>query len=202
MERESFEDAQVATLLNDKFVAIKVDREERPDIDHIYMTVCQALTGQGGWPLSIVMTPNQDPFFAGTYFPKHSRHGHIGLLDLLTQLSERWVLDREKVVSASERLMVRVKPLFEAHPEAVDWPALVEEAYADFVDAFDSRYGGFGEAPKFPLPHQLMFLLRYGQAHGDDWALGMVCRTLDGMRQGGIYDHVGGGFSRYSTDEK
>lgn len=213
MERESFEDEQVAQLLNENFVSIKVDREERPDIDNLYMTVCQAMTGQGGWPLSLVLTPSQRPFFAGTYFPKRGRYGLIGFVDLLKQIRDKWQTDRERIEASGlqvEEMLHRVaKEGAQDGRGSEPGAALLDEAFTAFHDTFDEVYGGFGEAPKFPSPHQLLFLMRYARgpkqlvpdgARAD--ALAMVERTLQAMARGGIYDHVGGGFSRYSTDRQ
>lgn len=202
MAHESFEDQQVADMLNEHFVSIKVDREERPDIDHVYMTVCQALTGQGGWPLTVVMTPAQKPFFAGTYFPKHTKYGRMGMLDLLSQLDEKWEHEQDRLLSTADKILEHVTPRFGSQAGDVDADALFEDAYANFVEAFDPRHGGFSAAPKFPVPHQLLFLFRYARMKGDLHAASMAMKTLDGMRAGGIYDHVGGGFSRYSTDDQ
>jgi len=213
MERESFEDEQVAKLLNDNFVSIKVDREERPDIDHLYMTACQAMTGQGGWPLTLVLTPDQRPFFAGTYFPKHSRYGLIGFVDLLEQIRDKWGADRERIEATGLRMEEMLHRVAQGRPgsglerdPSID---LLTQAYQSFSESFDETYGGFGDAPKFPSPHQLLFLLRYARGagrtveHSDrSHAMAMVERTLDAMAQGGIYDHVGGGFARYSTDRE
>jgi len=210
MEKESFEDDAVAELLNAHFVSIKVDREERPDIDHVYMTVCQALTGQGGWPLTIIMTPNQQPFFAGTYFPKERRYGRIGLLELLGKVADGWVGDRERLeksasdITAHTQQRLRKSVALAVPTDAIG--AALDEAVGDaiqhFKDSFDGRYGGFGDSPKFPTPHNLMLLLRHATLTHDKQALSMVERTLAGMQQGGLFDHVGNGFSRYSVDEK
>jgi uncharacterized protein len=202
MERESFEDPEVAELLNRHFVAIKVDREERPDIDHIYMTVCQAMTGQGGWPLTVILTPDQRPFFAGTYFPKERRFGRMGLLEILQQIHEKWEEDPDKVVAASLKIMDQLKPAMEATGKGEVEISWIEDAYDGFRDAFDEVFGGFGDAPKFPTPHNLMFLLRYGRLNEDVRAIDMVEKTLMSMYRGGIYDHVGFGFARYSTDRE
>ncbi|MDQ7096987.1 thioredoxin domain-containing protein [Desulfosporosinus sp. PR] len=214
MERESFEDQEVADLLNRHFISIKVDREERPDVDHIYMSFCQALTGSGGWPLTILMTPEKKPFFAGTYFPKNQRYGHQGLMELLEQVAFLWQDNEAKVREASEKIVSAVQTQRTVPAKAAPLSSLtsgprvwgkqvIEEAYKNLARSFDARYGGFGHAPKFPTPHTLTFLLRYAQDHPqDDKALTMVRKTLDGMALGGIYDHIGYGFARYSTDEK
>ncbi len=200
MAHESFEDTDVAELLKD-FVCIKVDREERPDIDSVYMNVCQALTGSGGWPLTVLMTPEQKPFFAGTYFPKTAKHGQLGLTELLKQAKRLWDSDREKLINAGNQ----IADLFsnDAKTEYIDPDkTLLDRAYELFGRSFDSDYGGFGSAPKFPAPHNLLFLLRYYVCERKPFALKMVEKTLECMAKGGIFDHIGGGFSRYSTDEK
>lgn len=201
MERESFEDSEVAEVLNKNFVSIKVDREERPDIDHIYMDVCQALTGHGGWPLTIIMTPGKKPFYAGTYFPKHDRMGLPGLLTLLDRLIGAWSKDSNSLVESSKKIIEAVNQpqhsLLDINAEE-----LINDAYSELKQDFDSVYGGFGRAPKFPRPHNLYFLLRYWYVYKESFALEMVEKTLDSMYKGGIYDHIGNGFSRYSTDRK
>jgi uncharacterized protein YyaL (SSP411 family) len=227
MERESFEDQEVAQVLNRYFISIKVDREERPDVDHLYMAFCQALTGAGGWPLTIMMTPEKKPFFAGTYFPKTQRGGHQGLMELAEQVGTLWNTSEDKLRESADKIVSAVqsgltktnKPATEAAPlasqvslqsvkgsasEAINkWgEQILKKAYDNLVRSFDARYGGFGNAPKFPTPHTLTFLLRYAEDHPQDKALEMVLKTLDGMALGGIYDHIGFGFARYSTDEK
>jgi len=202
MGRESFEDGEVAAVLNDYYIAIKVDREERPDLDHLYMNFCQVLTGQGGWPLTIIMTPEKKPFFAGTYFPKYSRGGLVGLVELLTNIAALWSEEREKLLSSGDELTAFVIR------ESLDFSAgelsgeVLEDAYQRLKQNFDSESGGFGQAPKFPTPHQLTFLLRYYTVNGEKKALEMVEKTLEQMYKGGIFDHIGCGFSRYSTDRK
>jgi uncharacterized protein YyaL (SSP411 family) len=202
MERESFEDEEVAKLLNEHYVAIKVDREERPDIDHIYMSVCQALTGHGGWPLTVFLTPDQKPFFAGTYFPKTRRYGHPGLIDLLTQIAEKWRESPDEIERTGENILEHIEHRQTFGQQTKPDSSVLDEAESIFEETFDARYGGFGSAPKFPSPHNLMFLLRYGSYHQDDAAIEMVTETLDAMYRGGIFDHVGFGFARYSVDEK
>ncbi|MFZ5591914.1 MAG: thioredoxin domain-containing protein, partial [Bacillota bacterium] len=202
MERESFEDQEVADILNRHYVVVKVDREERPDIDHIYMQACQAMTGQGGWPLTVIMTPDKKPFFAGTYFPKHSKYGRPGLIDLLQQIARLWREDRERLFSLAGQV---VQEVYRADGRAADGDlsqAFLERGYHILAQTFDRRYGGFGGAPKFPAPHNLIFLLRYAALFEEPQARHMAEVTLQAMYRGGIYDHIGFGFARYSTDEQ
>ena len=202
MERESFEDEEVARLLNKYFIAIKVDREERPDIDHIYMSVCQALTGQGGWPLTIIMTPDRKPFYAGTYFPKKSRMGYPGIMEILQRIARTWQTEKSVLLESSENIMRHMANEFETAEHGLIRSEAIEDAYEGFSRSFDKTYGGFGTAPKFPTPHNLMFLLRHYKQTGSQNELNMIEKTLEAMYRGGIYDHVGFGFSRYSTDRK
>ena len=202
MEKESFEDQEVAEVMNRVFVSIKVDREERPDIDHIYMTVCQMITGGGGWPLNIVMTSDKKPFFAGTYFPKFSQHGRIGLLDLAARIEQLWCDKRSELYESTDKIMSALRNSSgDSHGQELDLRVL-EKAFEQFSERFDSQHGGFGAAPKFPTPHNLLFLLRYWKRSGNEMALQMATKTLDKMRLGGIFDHVGFGFHRYSTDSQ
>ena len=198
MARESFEDPQVAEALNRDFIAVKVDREERPDIDAVYMTVCQGLTGSGGWPLTIVMTPAQKPFFAATYLPKTARYGSPGLLEVLERIARGWRERRMELIAAGEQLSALAQPGPTCQGEVSR--ELLQDAAEQMERSFDARNGGFGGAPKFPTPHNLVFLLRYSREEGDAAALHMAERTLEQMYRGGIFDHIGGGFSRYSTD--
>ncbi|MEW6250886.1 MAG: thioredoxin domain-containing protein [Planctomycetota bacterium] len=200
MEHESFEDPDVARLLNDGFICIKVDREERPDIDHVYMSVCQTLTGSGGWPLTVVMTPDKKPFFAGTYFSKSARFGRQGLVELLPRLGNAWRTQREKVTDSAEKIVQHVQSVNHRGAGPALDAATLTTGYRQLADRFDAARGGFGAAPKFPTPHNLTFLLRYWRRTGDANALKMVEQTLRAMRAGGMYDHVGFGFHRYSTD--
>ena len=205
MERESFEDEEVAEALNKDFISIKVDREERPDIDSIYMSVCQALTGHGGWPMTIFMTHDRKPFFAGTYFPKEDKHGRMGFLELILQISRMWRERRADLLSSGDEIMKAVQESQYAR-KSKDGESIstdtADEAYILLKRSFDRRCGGFGTAPKFPTPHQLLFLLRYWSRYKKDEARYMVEHTLKSMLKGGIYDHIGFGFSRYSTDGK
>ncbi len=202
MERESFEDEEAAAVLNNGYIAIKVDREERPDLDHLYMTFCQALTGQGGWPLTIIMTPEKKPFFAGTYFPRESSGGLPGLMQLLAKITNFWRRQREKLVRTGEELTDSVLQEHLQFRTGELSEEVLERAYQQFSSYFDPLYGGFGQAPKFPTPHNLTFLLRYYTAKGEPQALKMVEKTLVQMYKGGIFDHLGFGFARYSTDQK
>lgn len=202
MERESFEDEEVAKLLNKNFISIKVDREERPDVDHIYMSVCQALTGHGGWPLTIVMTPDRKPFYAGTYFPKQSRGGYPGLIEILQRINNTWRNEKNLLLESSDRIMEHMDGEFKTDEHGEVNKGAINAGFEGFKSSYDKTYGGFGTAPKFPTPHNLMFLLRYYKQFGDNEALDMVEKTLEAMYRGGVYDHIGFGFSRYSTDRK
>ena len=202
MERESFEREDVARLLNEHFVSIKVDREERPDVDQIYMTVCQALTGGGGWPLTIVMMPDRRPFFAGTYFAPEARFGRPGLIEILYQIAAAWEEQRDRVFEVAGRIADAVRGQLTGSPGDPPGGAEIRTAFEHLTSRFDSEEGGFGIAPKFPTAHVFTFLLRYGDRTGDPRALEMVERTLQAMRRGGIYDQLGFGFHRYSTDRE
>jgi len=202
MERESFENDDVADLLNEKFVAIKVDREERPDIDHIYMQVCQTLTGSGGWPLTIIMTPDRQPFYAATYLPPHNRGGMMGLIELLNRLSGLWENDRETALKAGQEISNWMQKTSGVKRGMSITKEVLSQALHQYAQIFDSTYGGFGSAPKFPTPHSLVFLLKYYEQNKDGKALEMAEKTLTCMYKGGIYDHIGFGFARYSTDRK
>ena len=201
MEKESFEDTEVAKLMNDAFVSIKVDREERPDIDGIYMSVCQMITGGGGWPLTIVMTPDKKPFFTGTYFPKHNRFNRIGMMELVPRLKEVWVTKKDEVLKSADEIASSLKKQnFISDSNEID-ESILDKAYDELNKRYDEANGGFGNAPKFPSPHNLLFLLRYWKRKDEPKALEMVEKTLTEMRRGGIYDHIGFGFARYSTDQ-
>jgi uncharacterized protein YyaL (SSP411 family) len=200
MEEESFSDPEVAAMMNDIFVSIKVDREERPDIDQIYMQVCQMLSASCGWPLTIFMTPDKKPFFAGTYFPKEDRFGRPGIMSLMRRLKELWQSDQAKILASADSIKNALsKSTTHTAGETLDASQLTA-AYTNFADHFDRFHGGFGNGIKFPRPHNLMFLLRYWKHTGNDNALHMVEETLQHMRNGGIYDQLGFGFHRYSTD--
>ncbi len=200
MAHESFEDEEVADLMNDGFVSIKVDREERPDIDKIYMTACQMMTGSGGWPLTIIMTPDKKPFFAGTYFPKQTRFGRIGLIDLIKRIKDLWANQRNEIMNSADKITFSLQNIDQESPGEKFSENTLKKAYQQLSIQFDSVNGGFGDRPKFPTPHNLIFLLRYWKRTGDEKALEMVETTLQAMRKGGIYDHIGFGFHRYSTD--
>jgi uncharacterized protein YyaL (SSP411 family) len=202
MEKESFEDQEVARLMNGAFISIKVDREERPDLDHIYMTVCQMLTGSGGWPMTILMTPDKKPFFAGTYIPKTSRFGRLGMVELIPRISEIWMNRREEVVQSSEKILGALKSTDDFAPGPPLGEPFLREAFEEMSKRFDQEKGGFSAAPKFPTPHNLLFMLRFWKRTGENSALQMVEKTLREMRRGGIYDHIGYGFHRYATDKE
>lgn len=202
MAHESFKDEQVAQLMNRAFVNIKVDREERPDIDNTYMLVCQMLTGSGGWPLNVFLTPDKKPFYAATYIPKVGRQGRPGMRELIPWISKLWENDREKIINSTDEIVTAFQKstVFNASDR---WDSdILDEAYYQYEQQFDQRFGGFGTSPKFPSPHNLMFLLRYADCHQNSKALAMVEQTLTCMRMGGVFDQVGGGFHRYSTDRK
>lgn len=199
MAHESFENEKTAEILNQYFISIKVDREERPDIDSVYMSVCQAFTGSGGWPMSIFMTWDKKPFFAGTYFPTKSRYGMPGFSDLLIAIVNQWSNNREKLMLSAEQMISHLKNMKSDNSAGNE--KLIDKAVQIFSSSFDSINGGFGSAPKFPSPHNLLFLMLYAKQNQDSDVLNMAEKTLLKMRKGGIFDHVGYGFSRYSTDE-
>lgn len=200
MEKESFEDKEVADFLNQYFISIKVDREERPDIDSVYMSVCQAFTGSGGWPMSIFMTPDKRPFFAGTYFPKEGIYTALGFLDILKNISELWDKDPNAFSGYAENIMAHIKSAQNLNPGAINEDA-ADKAADIFLKSFDHLNGGFGNAPKFPSPHNLLFLTLYASQKKDKKIMDMVEKTLLQMRMGGIFDQIGFGFCRYSTDK-
>ncbi|MFC1873730.1 thioredoxin domain-containing protein [Chloroflexota bacterium] len=202
MAHELFEDPEVGRLLNDAFVAVKVDREERPDIDRLYMTVCQMMTGSGGWPLTIIMTPDKQPFFAGTYIPKETRFGRAGMVDLIPRVKELWVTRKDEILTSAHQIAATLQQTALHTPGEELGEFVLHEAYERLAETFDERWGGFGVAPKFPIAHHILFLLRYWKRTGDEKALNIAEKTLQMMRQGGIYDHIGFGFHRYSTDPR
>jgi len=202
MAHESFEHPEVARLMNEAFVSIKVDREERPDIDNVYMSACQVMTGSGGWPLSIIITPHKKPFFAATYIPKEGRFGLIGMMELIPHIRELWKTRRGEALNLSNEIAAVLQQTSQETPgEELD-EATLELAYEQLAKRFDGQHAGFSSAPKFPTPHNLLFLLRYWKRGGKIAALEMVEKTLQAMWRGGIYDHVGFGFHRYSTDSQ
>ncbi len=200
MEKESFEDEAVAGYLNDAFICIKVDREERPDIDAVYMSACQMLTGSGGWPLNLFLTPDKKPFFAATYLPKTSRFGRAGLIELCRQVKNVWASQTAKVNESATSIADNLHRMFTYTSADEPDESLLDLAYDQILRTYDPRAGGFEPAPKFPMPHRLLFLLRCYHRTGNPEALEMVEKTLTAMRLGGIWDHVGFGFHRYSTD--
>ena len=198
MERESFEHEEVAARLNETFICIKVDREERPDVDAIYMEVAQMLTGQGGWPLSVFLTPDKYPFFAGTYFPPMSRHGRIGLYELTAQVQKLWSSDTQKCIQSADHIYQQLQQAQATQASAGPATLHLEQCVTDLYGLIDTEFGGFGKAPKFPNADRLLFLLRSENQSAQE----AVYYTLDQMGAGGMYDHVGGGFHRYATDTR
>lgn len=200
MAQESFENKEIADILNRYFISVKVDREERPDVDSVYMAFCQAFTGSGGWPMSIFMTAEQIPFFAGTYFPPETQFGRIGFRELLLRIVEKWKNNREGLLQTAKAIaddINREESITEEKPDE----NLPEFAVEMFFQRFDKKHGGFGAAPKFPMPHNLIFLMLYARLHQNKAALHQAEITLEKMRRGGIFDQIGYGFSRYSTDD-
>lgn len=199
MAHESFENQAIAEILNQYFVSIKVDREERPDIDSVYMSVCQAFTGNGGWPMSIFMTAGQKPFFAGTYFPPKSHYGMAGFADLLYAIADKWKNSRAELLESARHILAHISRSDSGSSGGIN-QSLCSQAAEIFDRSFDEIYGGFGDAPKFPTPHNLIFLTLYSQLNQEKQVFEQVKYTLERMRRGGIFDHIGYGFSRYSTD--
>ena len=205
MERESFENPEIAGFLNAHFVSIKVDREERPDVDKIYMTFVQSTSGQGGWPLNVFLTPDRKPFVGGTYFPPDNRYGRPGFLHTLKQIQQLWEKRRAELTNSAADIHARLEQLRVSNDHLsglVLTAAVVREAGGLLKQSYDARHGGFGGAPKFPQPSQPRFLLRYARRFGDEEAVRMVLHTCDRMAAGGIHDYLGGGFARYSVDEE
>lgn len=202
MAHESFEDPDIAKFLNENFVSVKVDREEHPEVDEIYMKAVMSMTGSGGWPLSVFLTPGLEPFFGGTYFPPTPRSGMLSFINILKGISGSWRTERKNVVESAVQLKNALRENYDFKKSAGDKPdlSLVEECYSNLAGMFDERYGGFGGAPKFPMPSNLFFLMRYWKLKSSKLALSMVTKTLDHILAGGIYDQIGGGFHRYSTD--
>jgi hypothetical protein len=202
MERESFEHEATAARLNEIFIPVKVDREERPEVDDLYMTVCQLMSGRGGWPLTVLLTPDRRPFFAGTYFPREARFGQIGMRELIDRVETLWRDQREKVHRSAETLMSALEQESRLRGgEALD-PGILERAGLQLAKRYDPEHGGFGGAPKFPTPHNLLFLLRLAQRSGEAAPRDMVLETLEAMRRGGMFDQLGWGFHRYATDAR
>ncbi len=200
MARECFEDEEVAALMNETFISVKVDREELPHIDHVYMRACQLMTGSGGWPLTIVMTPGKEPFFAATYLPKHARYGLRGMMELIPLIGHAWKTTRGELAGMARKVSREAAvDMHRQEGDALD-PEIARGVFQALCRAYQADTGGFSPAPKFPTPHHLMFLLRYHHFTGDEQALAMAEQTLGAMRRGGIYDHVGHGFHRYATD--
>ena len=204
MAHESFEDERVAAILNEHFVSIKVDREERPDLDRIYMSAVQAMTGRGGWPMSVFITPEGQPFYGGTYFPPERRYGMPSFTDVLLSVADAWQNRRQELVESGQRLVEAIErqSVVRGDVKREDVKReTVETAFANLWQRFDRTHGGWGDAPKFPQPMALEFLLCYHHATGDALALQMVTQTLEAMARGGMYDQLGGGFHRYSVDD-
>ena len=201
MARESFRDGEIAALLNRHFVPVKVDREERPDLDSVYMEACRALTGgAGGWPMTLFLTPEGEPFFGGTYFPPRGRRGSAGLLEALEAVRDRWQADRESLLQSASSLASALRRA-SSEPEPMDGDdALIQNGLWLMLDSFDREYGGFGLAPKFPMPHLLLFALQQYEKRGDERLLAMAEKTLGAMAAGGVFDQIGGGFCRYAVD--
>jgi uncharacterized protein len=203
MEEESFQDAEVAALMNDAFICIKVDREERPDIDNLYMRFTVAMTGSGGWPMTVILTPDGDPFFAATYLPRTTSFGRTGMIQLLPVIAQQWSSNRDEIVAHSlevRNTVLQGSRLPSSSDESAD--GAPDSAFSSLSNSFDPEFGGFGSSPKFPSPHNLLFLLRYWKTTGEQAALDMVCRTLRAIRAGGIFDQIGYGIHRYSTDRE
>ncbi|MFO7991710.1 MAG: thioredoxin domain-containing protein [Thermoplasmata archaeon] len=201
MAHESFTDDQVAELMNDTFVNIKVDKEERPEVDSFYMKVAVAMTGSGGWPLTIVMTPEKVPFFAATYIPKRTRYGRSGMLELIPRIKQMWENKRAELEEDGQRILAALeKGGSKSSPKLTQ--NIFDQGFREIEHRYDERNGGFGNSPKFPMAHNLLFLLRYWKENDDEYALEMVKNTLKKMRCGGVYDHIGYGFHRYSTDSR
>ena len=202
MEEESFSSPEIAKILNKYFVSIKVDREERPDIDNIYMSAVIAIAGSGGWPLTVFLTPDKNPFYGGTYFPAEDRWGRPGLKNILNSIADAWKNRRDEILRSGESLTQAIQQQSAASGKKgfpLDKETL-KKSYDQFLQRFDSAYGGFGSAPKFPMGHSISFLLRYWKRSNESKSLEMAEKTLTSMSKGGVYDHIGGGFHRYSTD--
>ncbi|MDA7921942.1 thioredoxin domain-containing protein [Verrucomicrobiales bacterium] len=202
MEHESFEDEEVAALINENCIAVKVDREERPDIDEVYMQITQAITGGGGWPMTVMLTPEKHAFFAGTYFPKETVAGRPGIKKVVSELAKAWDERREEVDSTALNISEQMGQMMGGSPGADLDPSVFHTAFTQFGSRYDEEWGGFAMRPKFPVPPNLMFLMRYAQRADSEEALAMAEKTLTEMRRGGVYDHIGFGIHRYSTDRE
>jgi len=205
MEHESFEDSLVASLMNDAFINIKVDREERPDIDNIYMEVTQMVTGRGGWPMTIIMTPDKKPFFAGTYFPKNTRYKRTGMVDLIPEIKKLWETKNDSIYNSANQITNTLQSRNKSRTKSVkiDYFKILDNAFNMFFSNYDSKYGGFkGSRNKFPKAHDFSFLIRYYNRTKNQQALEIVNKSLYEMKKGGMYDQIGFGFHRYSTDQK
>ena len=203
MEEESFEDPEVAALMNETFICIKVDREERPDIDNLYMRFTLALNGSGGWPMTVILTPEGKPFFAGTYIPKNTSFGRAGMMQLIPSIARQWESNEDAIVSQAAEIEEAVLSSDQLSSAPAEVPAGISlGGFLAFKASYDRVHGGFGSAPKFPSPHNLLFLLRYWKASGEQDALDMVTSTLRAIRRGGVYDQIGFGIHRYSTDRE
>lgn len=202
MGHESFEDPEIGSLMNETFISIKVDREERPDIDSVYMQVCRIMTGSGGWPLTIIMTPDKEPFFAATYIPREAKFGQIGMLDLIPRIKELWLTRHAEILNSASQITSALQQTSMTMPGKELGEPILHLAYEQLAERFDEQYGGFGGAPKFATPHNLLFLLRHWARTDNQKALYMVEKTLQAVRLGGMYDHIGFGFHRYSTDSQ
>jgi len=201
MERECFHNEEIASLLNRAFICVKVDREERPDIDDVYMYFCQVITGGGGWPLTIIMTPDKLPFFAATYIPPKTDGNLIGMLDLVPQIEELWRMRKDEIRGSALQFTNSLRMFSLVPPVETDDEALLKETYAQLAEQYDSINGGFGDSPKFPTPQTILFLLRYWKKTGESKALDICEHTLRAMRNGALYDHIGFGFHRYTSDK-
>lgn len=202
MNRESFQDEEVANILNNHYVPIKVDREERPDLDKVYITFAEAMTGSAGWPLTLILTPEKKPFFSGTYFPKKTKNRMIGLIDLLNRIKDTWTTGEKKILEESNYILKEVDKMYNSYTEGNIEKDILGKTKKELEDIFDEVNGGFSYRPKFPLPQYILFLLEYGGKMNDEKAMDMAKLTLDNMYKGGIFDHIGFGFYRYSVDEK
>ncbi|MFQ5953205.1 MAG: thioredoxin domain-containing protein, partial [Candidatus Omnitrophota bacterium] len=203
MEKESFSDPEIAKTLNENFVSIKVDREERPDIDNIYMSAVVSITGSGGWPLTVFLTPEKEPFYGGTYFPPDDKWGRSGLKNLLLSVAQDWKERRIEILNRKDAVIHRIRaqsrPVGEIKPLAGE---TLKDAYVHLSRNFDPDHGGLGDAPKFPMAHSISFLMRYWKRTGESKPLEMAEKTLSKIFEGGIHDYIGGGFHRYSTDQR